>query len=64
MDVSPLCSDRFRRLMNHQHPLDKGFKLGQLKLARGVAQGFVGARVGFKEEAIDAGGHRCAGEGF
>jgi len=50
--------------MNHQHPLDKGLKLGQLKLARGVAQGFAGARVGFKEEAIDAGGHRCAGEGF
>ena len=50
--------------MNYQHPLNKGFELVEFQLAGGVAQGFAGARVGFKEEAVDAGGYRCAGEGF
>ena len=50
--------------MNHQHPLDKGFKLGQFKLARGVAQGFAGERVCFYEQTVNAGGHGCASEGF
>ena len=50
--------------MNHQHPLHKGFKLGQFQLACGVAQGFAGARVGFKEQPIDAGSYRRAGKGF
>ena len=39
--------NRLCRFMNYQHPLNKGFELGQFELARGVAQGFAWARVRF-----------------
>ena len=42
--------------MNYQHPLNKGFELGEFELAGGVAEGLGGAGVGFEEEAVNAGG--------
>ena len=56
--------DRLRGGVDDEHAFDEGFELGEFELAGGVAEGFGGAGMGLKEEAVNAGGDGGAGEGF